>query len=93
MSKNRLLLIIVCLFLVHAQLGIASSLGTLPLIPSLKVSPIESNQEIIFVKILYEGEFKEGIRFQILPGINTILEDEKTEPHEVGYTQAPLGSS
>lgn len=182
MNKNRLLLIIVCLFLVHSQLGIASSLGTLPLTPPGKVSPLETNQEIIFlkefnilafalgmyyleaeerlskddlkerlsetldrwedkfnvifdldnivkhgftrdypftvknksfiirlfdvkdgyhvrrrlpdeVKILYEGEFKEGIRFQILPGINAILKDEKIEPHEVRYTQVPLGSS
>ncbi len=168
MSKSRLLLIIVCLSLVHTQLVAASSLGTLPLTPPVKVSPMETNQEIIFlkefnilafalamyyleaeerlskddlkerladelykwkekfkvifdldnivkhgftrdypftvknksfiirlfdvrdgyhvrrrlpdeVKILYEGEFKEGIRFQMLPGINEILESEKPE--------------
>jgi hypothetical protein len=162
MNKSRLLLIIVCLFLVHTQLVTASGGGTLPLTPPAKVSPTETNQNIIFlkefnilalalamyyleaeerlsndglkerlgetldrwedkfnvtfdldsigrhgfvrdypftvrgksfiirlfdemdahhaarrlpddVKILYQGKFKEGIGFQILPGINDIL--------------------
>ena len=84
MNKNRLLLIIVCLFLVHSQVAATSNLGTLPLIPPGKVSSIKANQEIIFLK--------DGLK-ERLPGINTILEDEKIEPHEVEYTQIPLGSS
>ena len=167
MSKSRLLLIIVCLFLVHSQLGIASSLGTLPLTPQPKVSPTETNQGMSFlkefnilafalamyyldaeerlssdklkerlagdlyrweerfgvifdldkiikqgftryypfsvnnksftirlfdirdrhylrhrfsgVKVICEGEFKEGVGFQILPGINDLLESKKIE--------------
>ena len=168
MNKNRLLIIAVCLFLVHSQLGLASSLGTLPLTPPVKVSPTETNQNIIFlkefnilafalamyhleaeerlsndslkehfsetlerwedkfnvifdldnikrhgfvryypftvknksliirlfneideyharrhlpddIKIICEGKFKEGIKFQILPGINEILESKKIE--------------
>lgn len=180
MNKSRLVVTIVCLFLVHSQVVALQDLGTLPLTPSREVSPTETNHPGIFLKefnilafalsvyyldakeqlskedikeklagnstilwekfnigfdmnnidfkkrgftryypfsvngkdfiirifdanerhylanfeILYEGVLnRPEIGFQIIPGINAILDKKKIEPREAAYNELPLGSS
>lgn len=50
MNKSRLLLTIVCMFLVHTQLVASTNVGTLLLTPPKKVSPLEASQRDAFLK-------------------------------------------
>lgn len=50
MNKDKLLLILICLFLVHATVATSSNIGTSPLRLNQKVSPIETSQALTFLK-------------------------------------------